>query len=257
MKFAASLLTLASVLALWPSAAEARKFDFKTETFATYFGGTFGNSKVGNQAYAGSSGTDVTTDKTVQTTSSGDFGILLTGSKFAFRLGVEIIWPKAQTGIIGTNAAGTELFYLDSDIMALTPMANLELVAFQTSESRFSFGGGYGMAFVTLDNTYDMTPAGVTALGKDDFIESASARVPAMQGYMIFETLFTDTVTASITVGYRHIQVPSMKSTKATTALSGDQTDSTDIKNMDGTNRSFDLSGPFAGIAFRFYLGGS
>ena len=136
MKFAASLLTLASVLALWPSAAEARKFDFKTETFATYFGGTFGNSKVGNQAYAGSSGTDVTTDKTVQTTSSGDFGILLTGSKFAFRLGVEIIWPKAQTGIIGTNAAGTELFYLDSDIMALTPMANLELVAFQTSESR-------------------------------------------------------------------------------------------------------------------------
>lgn len=243
------------VLFMWAGIAEARVFDFKNERIATYFGGTFGPSSVGDTAYGASSGSDISVDKQISTNASGEIGLLLTTPKLNLKLGAELLLPKQYSDIEGTDAAGTSMFNLRSKIYALIPMATLEILAYQTPTSRLILAAGGGLAFVTLDNTYTMTSAGTTTLGVGDFTESASATVTALQVYTGYEMLFTDTVTAVFNLGYRHIPVPALKSSKATTAISGTQAEGDELKNMDGTSRSINLGGVFVGLSFRFYIG--
>lgn len=243
------------LLSLISHQAEARRFDFKSEKFATYFRGSYGYSNVGRSPYGFSSGADVSVDKTITSNLSGEFGLLFSGQKVNFRVGAEILMPSEYSDIKGRGSSGDELFQLNSKVIAFVPMGNLEFLAYQTPVSRVLFGLGGGMALVALSNTYTMSSAGAAALGISDHSEKAKAEVFAWQTYLGYEHHFTDTVTAVFDLGYRHIPVKELKSTKTTTALSGGQTEGQKIVNMDGGNRSIDLGGVFAGLAFRFYIG--
>lgn len=254
LKSLARGLVVAAIL-IMAARAQARVFDFISERVATYFGGTFGPSSVGDMAYGGSSGSGVSFDKKTATNASGEFGLLLATPAANLKLGAEYLLPRNYSDIEGANAAGTPLFQLSSKIQAIIPMATLELLAFRTPTSRMLIGVGGGLAFVSLENTYTMTAAGSTALGVGDFTESAKASVTTLHFYTGYEALFTDTVTAAFTLGYRHIPVPSLKSTRDSTAISGAQTESSDLKNMDGGNRSLNLGGAYVGLNFRFYIG--
>jgi hypothetical protein len=246
----------AAILMLVPLDAQARKFDFKNESFAIQFGGTFGPSRVSDTAYSSAVGDGTIIDtKGVQTNSSGGIGVLFSGTRFNFKLAVEYLMPRDQVGVIGTNAGGTDLFTMDSKLSALVPTASIELQAYRGTRSRAILGGSYGLAFVSLDNDVTMTAAGTAAFGGvGSFKESATAKAPMLEAYAGLEFLMTDVVTLTLSGGYRYLPVRGFKSIKETRALSGNQTDGGDILNMDGGDRYVDMGGGFIGAHFRFYV---
>lgn len=252
LRMATVMAALSSVLS--SSIAEARVFNFKDEHFAIYVGGTFGNSNAGDGAYSLSSGNGVSFDKKVQSTSSAEAGLLISLDQVNFKLGVDYVMPRELQAITGTDASGTKLFSLDSKVAAFVFGGGIELLPFRRPWHRALIGFTYGYAMASLTNRYTMTPAGSTALGVGDFSEEATGNGVMLQGYLGWEANFTDVWTITIHAGYRELLIPAFKSTKATTAISGNQSEGQDIRNMDGTVRSMNLGGVFAGINFRFYL---
>lgn len=252
--FRASLLVTILLTMLPANKAHARVFDLKSENFATYFGGSFGLSNLGDYAFGQSAGNGVTTDQAVRTNYSGEFGLVLTGARGGIRLSGEYLLGKALAGVKGLDAAGATYYEMDSKVSAFVPMISAEAPIWKQPESRVLLGGGLGYAFVSLDQEYRMTPAGTTALGVSDYIEKSSTQALAWRLYISGETTFVDTTTLTLEAGYRSIKVGSLQSKKDTTAISGVQTVGSDVKNMDGSNRAFDLGGAYMSLLFRFYL---
>ncbi len=244
---------LASVLAAMP--AEARKFDFGLESFSTYFGGSFGTSKMGDSAYGTSSGSGTTVDKKIPWTTSGDFGVAISLNRVNILLGMELLMPRTVSSIEGKNASGTLLFKLKSNAQAFVPMVNVEVLAYKAPHSRVLFGAGGGYAFASLENTYEMTSAGQSALGIGDHVERGRGTGTLLQAYVAGEFLFTDTVTAVLGGGYRNLIIQSLQAPQNGTAITGAQPSGADLKNMDGGHRTMDMGGAFAMLQFRFYLG--
>ncbi len=238
---------------LFAASAEARKYDMKNEVFATYFGGGFGPSNVFDHAFTMAAGSGVQTDQLVRSNFSGEFGIILAISKLNIRLAGEYLVGRALSGVKG-NVGATEYYDLDSKITAFVPMALIETEIWSKTETRIVIGGGMGVASVSLDQDYQMTATGATNLGVASYIEKGSASAPTWRAYVGGETLFVDTTTISLELGYRELKVGSLQSTKDTTSLTGAQSAGTTLINMDGSPRSFDLGGAYANIYFRFYL---
>ena len=236
------------------TSAEARVFDFKSERFATYFGGTYGTTNLRATPYDISSGNGVSVDKKSLTGASGEVGFILAGEKLSLKIGVEVLVPQHQTAITGNNAAGTNYFSLDSQTLAYVPEVAVEYLAYRDATSHAMLGFGFGYAFVTLQNKYAMTAAGQAALGVGSYTESAHAQTMAAQIYGGYEAIFTDTVTASFKAGYRYLPVTSLKGTQNASAITGSQSDGSVLVNMDGGDRRLDLSGAFVGVSFNFYL---
>jgi hypothetical protein len=240
-----------------PLKVGARTFDFKSERFAPYIGGTYGLSQVSDSAYEGSSGNGgVSTDQKVSMNMSGEIGFIFPSERFNFKLGLEFLAPKFLTGVNGTSSSGTNYFSLDSTLYATVPMATIEFLAFRTSESHMIIGIGGGMAFLTLENNYTMTAAGTTALGVGNTDEKGTGQAPAGQVYLGYEFLISDTATIAFNVGYRYIQFSQINSSQTLSAPSGSETSGQALVNMDGSNRTVNLSGPFGGLSLRFYFGG-
>jgi hypothetical protein len=237
-----------------PQSAEARIFNMKTESFATYFGASLGLSNLGDYAFGQSAGTGVSTDQAVRSNYSGEFGIVFTGDHFSFRLGGEYLLGKHLVGVNGTNAGGTSYYTIDSQVTAFTPMASAEFPIWKSTASRIQLGGGLGYAFVYLDQTYKMTPAGTAALGVSDYIEKASTQTLAWKLFISGETELVDTTTLTLELGYRSVKVGALQSSKDTDAIVGSEPKNSDLKNMDGSLRAFDLGGAYGSVIFRFYL---
>lgn len=233
---------------------EGRPLDLKTESFATYFGGSLGLSNLGDYAFGQSAGTGVTTDQAVRSNYSGEFGLIFTTQRGSLRLGGEYLLGKALVGINGTHSSGVRYYTLDSRVTAFVPMASAEFPVWKSGNSRIQLGGGLGYAFVYLDQTVTMTPEGSAALGKSDYVEKGSTQALAWKLFLSGETEFLDTTTINLEAGYRSVKVGSLQSTKETDAISGSQAIGSDLRNMDGTNRAFDLGGGYVSLSFRFYL---
>lgn len=253
--FALTLFVSLQIVSLlvFSSAASARKFDMPNEMFATYFGGGYGISNVSDHAFSMSSGSDVQTDKTVGSNYGGELGVLFASSRFQLRIGGEYIVAKTLEGVSGQSGA-TPYFTMSSKISALVPKASIEFPLWKRLESRVSFGGGAGLASVSLEQSYSMTTAGSTALGVGDYIEKGEASVLMWNAYLVGETLFVDTTTVALEAGYRSLKVGTLKSQKATAAITGGQAPGSTLLNGDGNARSFDLGGAYVNLYFRFYL---
>lgn len=249
------MIVLVGLLTIAPTGeAVARQYDMGSDTFATYFGGSFGLSNLSDYAFGSSSGVGVQTDQVVRSNYSGEFGVALTSMRGGLRLGVEYLMGRALSGVNGVNSSGTKLFELDSKVTAIVPMISAEAPLWKNRVSRVLLGGGAGYAFVSLDQEYEMTAAGTAALGVGDYSEKASARVPTWKAYVAAETHFVDITTVMLEAGYRSVRVGALQSTKATAAISGAQSEGSDLKNMDGDNRAFDFGGAYVSVFFRFYL---
>lgn len=254
LKIAPVLSAILAVL-LGGSPAEARKFDFKSEVIATYFRGSYGPSLLGEGSYARSSGDGVTVDKTPTTNVSGEVGFVYATTRVNFRAGVEFLTHREMTGVVGTKADGTELFQLTSKVSAVMPMATIELLPYVSSESKVIIGVGTGIALLSVQNAYTMTTDGATYLSVGDFTEKASGQASASQIYLGYETLFTDTVTVMLDLGYRYIPVRTVQSSQDQTTTSGTYATGADLNNNDGSLRNMNLGGAFVGLGFRFYIG--
>lgn len=233
--------------------AEARRFDMKTENFAPYFGGSYGPSNLSDGAFGASAGTGVQTDLVVRSNFAGEFGITLTSNRGGIRLAGEYILGQVS-GVSGLSSSGTKYYSLTSKVSAFVPMVLAEAPIWKATESRIMLGGGLGYAFVSLDQTYTMTSAGTTDLGLTDFTEKAGTEVPYWRVYTSFETLFVDTATVLFEAGIRSIKVGAIQSSKDVTGLAGAETIGANLKNNDGTERSFDFGGGYISLLFRFYL---
>lgn len=245
---------IAAALSLLAASAEARVFDFKNEKFAAYVGGTFGRSNAGDGAYALASGYGTQFDKSVQSASSAEGGIVFVGTRFTFKFGVEYLMPRDQVGITGTDQNGNTLFTLDAKMSAFIPQFDLEYMFLVRNTSHGYIGAGWGAGTVSISNEYHMTAAGTSALGVGDYKEMASGWGAMAQAYLGWEFLFSDVVTCAAHVGYRYLHAQAFTATQDATAISGNETNGQEIHNMDGSNRAVDLGGVFAGVGFRFYL---
>jgi hypothetical protein len=251
-KFAVGLFL---IVILSISKTEARVFDFKSERFAAYFGGSYGLSRVNDSPYGGSSGPNTTFNKSISSSASGEIGFVIAGQNANFKIGAEMLIPQHYTDIKG-SVSGTEMFNLDSSVTALIPTATVEFQAYRSATSRMLISVGYGLGFVTLENKYTFTPSGVTAFpGVGDHTESASAKVSSVQTSIGYEFLFTDTITAFFRVGYRHMPVGSLKSSRSVQSFTGSYAEGDELQNQNGGSRSIDLSGGYAALNFRFYIG--
>lgn len=251
--FSIILALCVAVIGFTPSIASARKFDMPNERFATYFGGGYGISNVSDHAFAMSSGSGVQTDQVVGSNYSGELGILFASQGVQLRIGGEYLLAKALEGVTG-RVGSTPYFAMSSKITALIPKASVEIPLWKRLESRISLGGGAGMASVSLEQNYAMTAAGSTALGVGDYIEKGEASAMTWNAYLVGETLFVDTTTVALEMGYRSLKVGSLTSQKATSAITGPQAPGGALANEDGTSRAFDFGGAYVNIYFRFYL---
>jgi hypothetical protein len=247
----------AFVLLLSASAAEARVFNFDQQTFSTYLRGTYGFTKLQEMAYQSGFPTTVVFDSSgsASTAYSGEFGLAFTSPHaMTFRLGVELLSPAQQTGVQGKDSTGTTLLSLDSQVYSIIPQANFEFFVKKGATWRWYFGGGAGYAVTTFKNTVTMTSAGQTALGVGNYIEEGTGWGIMGQAITGYEFSIFDTVSLSFDLGYRYLVVNNYTANRDYVAPAGTFTTGNPVKNVDGSARSTDLSGFFAGATFRFYI---
>ncbi len=246
-------ITVFSLLIITVSRVEARVFDFKNSSFGAFVGGTYGPSQAADMAYGASSGSGVSFDQTEQSNYSGEFGFLASTKRFNFKIYAEYLFPKHLTTVTGSNGAGTALYNLDTDVTALIPSAVLEFVVKSGTTWRWSVASGYGYAMATMINKYTFTTAG-QSFGLSNFEEKASATAPMFLGYTSLEFQFTDIATMMLSAGFRYLRLNPWTSTVSVAGFNGSEASGSILTNQDGSNRSVNLSGPFAGISFRFYF---
>lgn len=244
------------VFLLLPSFAQARVFDFKNESFATYLKGTFGSSEVGETPFNESSGTSTKSfSGGITSNSSGEFGVLLGFGRLTLRLAAELLMPKHISDVKGYNAGEAELFNLETKVSAITPMAYIDLNLIEGSTSRIFAGGGVGYAYIKMENNYTMTSTGTSTYGGlTSFSERATGMALAAQAYAGFEFLFSDNVTVTFDGGYRYLPVYRLNHQNPTTTFLGSVSKGEAVQTETGVNRKINLSGAFGGVAFRFYF---
>ncbi len=239
----------------WSSVGWGRVFDIKSETFGSYFKGTYASGLVGKSMFESSSGTGVTFDKTADYNFSGEFGFLWARSFMVLRLGAEVIRTRSLQGTKGTDASDVELYKMNSDVNVFNPKVGVEFSFFRSSIARAFFGGSVGQATVTVQNSYAFTSAGNTTFNNlADFTEAGTQTVTSAEGLVGFECLFSDTTTFVFDAGYRSLKASALARKADVTTFDGAQTAGEPLKNSDGTQKTLDMSGLFVGLAFRFYL---
>ena len=234
--------------------AHAYQFDIKNAGFGTYIRGEYGLAQRGDASYADSSGTGVSFDGTRASEAGGEFGLLWSGPTTVFRVSTAVLLPKHLAGITG-GVNGTPHYEMDSKVTVILPQVNLDFVMKVYPESRVlvSVGGGY--AFVTTQNQYKFTPAGFAAHpGLDDHTETAKGNGLELQLAGSYEFELADHATLCFDAGYRYLRVLSLKSAGDVKTFSGTYAAGDVMKNNDGSQRTLDLGGLFAGAAFRFYF---
>lgn len=250
-----SFFLFALLLAPWPR-AEGRVFDFKKEHFATYFRGNGATTVIGKSAYGKSSGTSTSFSIEPAYTYGGEFGVLFTSGKFGLRVGIEAINPKKVDGAEGKDSSGALLMSMTSQIASYGPAVHIEIGAVTTNTTKLLIVGGAGIGNLTMTNSYSLTAAGSAAYpGVADFTEEGKGTAYTSDLGVAYEFSMVDNVTMVLDLGYRYFFVPKLTHERAATTFLGAVAVGDTVRNSDGTNRSLNLSGPFAGLAFRFYVG--
>lgn len=253
-----NFLKLLTILAfLWcPERPWARVFRMNNETFATYFGGSYGPSALKQTHFSETSGTGATVDKSVTINYSGEFGILFRGAKVGLRLGVEAIKPLTLSKGIGSDTSGTKLYDFESNISALVPKVTLEFNLKSTDSWRTFLALGAGTATATYKNSYALTADGQAAFpGVADFSEEGTGTALLYDGTLCFETLMSDTTTIVLGLGYRKLDITGYKYKADVTSFDGSHASGDPVVNADGTDKMSSYTGAYASLLFRFYLG--
>ena len=235
------------------SKAEAKIFDFKNASYGAFVGGTYGPSQASDMAYGGSSGDKVNFDQKEQSNYSAEFGFIASHQKVNFKLYAEYLFPKHLTNVTGSNASGTSVYNLDTQVTALIPTAALEYAIKSGNTWRWLVAGGYGYAMANMANKYTFTSAG-QSYGLSNFEEDATATSSMYMGYTSLEFQFTEIGTMMLSAGYRYLRLNNWTNSSPVTGFNGSEASGATLTNQDGSNRSVNLSGPYAGVSFRFYF---
>lgn len=242
---------------LWSVAASARIFSFEDLRVAAFFRGTGGMHMMGQDAFSQSSGSSTYFESkdSPSFNYSGEIGLLFQmGDNFAARIGIEGLQTR-QIEAPGYNGTGTHLMTVDSKIVAFVPNLTFDfnLSKTPTTKSFFFIGGGYVQVKGT--NEYDLTTDGSTEYGgAADYKEVVSGTAFMGQAGLGFEFLFVDNATLTTEVGWRYLPISDLEYTQDVTTVTGAKSKGAKAVNNNGRARTYDMGGPFVGIALRFYI---
>jgi len=234
--------------------SEARVFDMNAEKFAGYFRAGYAPSTINKTAFEFASNHSETYDAQMTFLYGGEFGFVYASPFLSLRFGIEAIRPPTLK-VSATDASGTALYSLNSDVSVVIPKIGFEFNIKQKNTSRFFFNVNYGQGNLGLVNTYTMLTAGTTLTGKADFTEDGRGSATCLDGALAYETLLTDTTTMVLDVGYRNLKFDSITHNRDVDSIAqGAVAKGAAMLNADGTARSLDFTGYFASLMFRFWV---
>lgn len=241
---------------LCPQFAFARVFDFNDESLAAFFRVSAAMSSVGRDAYGNAGGSGTSFGDEVPYNQSIELGFLLAIKSVVFKFGAEAYQASTITDAAGKNASGTKLMDATSKIFVFNPNLVVEYSINFDSQSRSFVGVGAGYSTVSVDNDFRLTSDGQAAFPSvSDYIEKLDATVISYSLNYGWEYSFIDNVTATIEMGYRYMPFDELEHKADYTTFNGAVTKGDVAINNNGSKRSFDMSGPYVGLAFKFYIG--
>lgn len=250
-----SKIFLCAVLGSLPLLAEARVFNFSNERFAPYLRGQYQFSSMKQAPFGDSSGAGNTFDQEYKTQNNYEFGFVYSVDQVSLRFGFEVQKPTRLKDIKGSNAAGSALYEMDSDISGYAPKIAIDINVKQWPTARIFLNAGYGMATMTLQNSYGFTTAGQAAYpALANFREEYKGNGQLMEYSAGFEFLAFDTTTIVIDGGYRYLKIDSFTHNADVTNFQGAVTKGAEALDNSGGKRAVDFSGYFASVALRFWI---
>ncbi len=234
--------------------AHARQLNLINESFAPYLRGGYQMSNLKKSSFADSSGTGNEFSGDLPFIANYEFGFVWAIKEISLRFGFEVIRPRAEKGISATNASGTELFTVDTDVSGYVPRLGVDINIKQWPSARIFLNASYGMANVTVQNSYGFTTAGQAAYSLANFREEVKGSA-ALQEYALgWEYNAFDTTTIVLDAGYRNLKLDGLSHNVDVTNFQGAVTKGSSALNNTGGNRALDLSGYFASLHLRFWL---
>ncbi len=233
--------------------AQARVFNMSKESFSAYLRGTM-SPKFTNTLASSSSGSTVTLDANHTSNRSVEFGFIYSSLAVNLRFGLEVLNPEDIKERSATNTGGTSLYKLNSEFSVTTPKMNVEINIYRGATSRVMLIVGVGYANLVARNAYTMTTTGTTALGVTDFSEDLRGTTVSSEGGLGYEFLMTDTTTLLLEAGYRSMNFTTIKHNKDVTGFQGSVVKGDQATNLDGTNRTLNLSNYYGGLTFRIWI---
>lgn len=235
--------------------AQARIFDINRETVAAYFRTNWGPSLVKKTAFEKASSSTETIDGEAKDNFAGEFGFVYASRYLGLKFGIEVIRPPSLKGMTATNASGTDIYTLTSDVSVVIPKVGLEFILRQWKVSRLFFAANFGSGNLTVNNAYYFTADQSAAMGGiTEYTEEGKATATAIDGGIGFETLLFDTTTMVLDAGYRSLKFTGLTHNRSATTIQGAKVKGDPFLNADGTARDIDLTGYYVGLAFRFWL---
>lgn len=230
--------------------AQARVFDMTKEQFASYLVFSGGPSAIADAAFAKeSAATD--SNGSVALNTSFEFGFLYVTKTVSWRFGFEVMKPSALPDVTATNAGGTALYHVKSDVIGYYPKLGLELNLKTTGSSRIFLTGAAGTTSLNVTNEYSE----LTIAPHTDFTMKYKGNATTWSAGLGYEFAAFDTTTLVFEAGYRKMNVDKLVYSEAVPAsfdvahAAGDS-----VTRTDGDPRGIDLTGYYASLGFRFFL---
>lgn len=235
----------------------AMVFDMSKEKFGSYLRGNYSPWANADTPFSQSSGTNMAFSDSFTNLLGYEFGVLYNTQKLTWRFGLEMIQPPQLSDLTGKDATSrTQYYTLTSSIAVVIPKIGLEVNLKTWKESRFWGHFEYGLANLTLQNSYKFNAAGSAHFGGlSDFREEIKANQAEYSAGLGVETLMSDATTISLELGYRFLQFSTMTHNLAATNFQGAQTVGGAAKRNDGTTaRDLNMTGPYAGVSLRIWI---
>ncbi len=250
-----SLAALGIFAAIWAVGlpAQARIFNLNDENFAAYVRGSYGPALT-NALNSQSSGNNISVNSEHPYHLSGEFGFMYAMPWLNIRFGLELLKPADIKDAVGKTSSGSEMYTMTSEISVMIPKVALEVTLHKSPLGRVYLEGGAGYANLAARNSYTMTAAGTAATGLSDFYEDLRGNTMAYEGAVGLESLLTDSTTIVFEGGYRSLVFDDIKHNRDVTSFQGSVVKGDRAKNMNGDNRSLNMSNWFTGIALRFWI---
>lgn len=235
------------------SLAQARVFNINKESFAAYFLATTGASTLGTSAVDDESSQTVTFNEKTEYNFTGEFGLVYSRPYISLRFGFEILRPWLLETI--ANDGTDDLYTAKVDLLGYVPKVTAEINLQGSSTYRSFLSVSAGTANLTMKNDYALTAAGNTAFpGVADYSVEAKGTGTLLGASLGYEGFMTDTTTILVEFGYRQLLIDNMKYTKDVTTFTGAKQSGDELLRVDGEKRSFDFTGGFISLGFRFYM---
>ncbi len=233
----------------------ARLINLNQEGFASYLSYYGGNTAVGTKPFENEAVAGYVYSESYSLLSGGEFGFFYGKGKAGFRFSIEVLHPTKLENFTVKDTQAQTLYTATSDITGYIPKLGLEIGLAASQRSRWIFLIYGGSATVTLKNDYVLTATGSAAFpGVSDHSVSIKSTGTQYGGAITYESLFNDSTTFFIDLGYRTFNLNTLTYVQALTTFSGTKAQGETVLDSTGLAKTLDLSGYLANVGFRIYM---